>query len=56
MFETLADITKSATGVEIIISFEQDELDNETEGSWRVTQERILSDDELTHDKNHGLN
>jgi len=50
------DNTKSATGIEIIISFEQDESDSEIAGNWRVTQERILSDDELTHDKNRGLN
>ena len=61
MFKTIehietADNTKSATGVEIIISFEQDESTDETKGRWRVTQERILSDDELTHDKNRGLN
>lgn len=57
MFKTIehietVDNTKSTTGIEIIISFEQDELNNETEGRWRVTQERILSDDEL----NRGLN
>ena len=61
MFKTIehvetVDNTKSTTGIEIIISFEQDELNNETEGRWRVTQERILSDDELAHDKNRGLN
>lgn len=61
MFKTIehietVDNTKSTTGIEIIISFEQDELNNETEGRWRVTQEKFLSDDELTHDKNHGLN
>ena len=46
------DNKKSATGIKIIISFERDE----TEGSWRVSQEKILSDDELTHDKNRSLN
>lgn len=43
-------------GIENIISFEQDETNGETEGNWQITQERILSDDELTHDKNRGLN
>lgn len=61
MFKTIehietVDNTKSAAGIEIIISFEQDASNDETDGSWRVTQERILSDDELTHDNNRGLN
>lgn len=59
MFKTIehiktVDNTKSATGIKIIISFEQNEAD--AEGKWRVTQERFLSEDELTHDKNRGLN
>ena len=59
MFKTIehietVDNTKSATGIEIIISLEKDESD-ETGDHWRVTQERILSSDELAHDKNHGL-
>jgi len=50
------DNTKSATDIKIIISFEQDEPNNETAGCWRITQEKILSGEELTHDKNRDLN
>ena len=56
MFKTIEHIEtvenkKSATGVEIITNFEQDNSEDKSKGCWRVTQERILSDDELTHDK-----
>lgn len=39
------------TGVEIVITRKSDENGDH----WRVTQERILPDDELEHDKNYGL-
>ena len=49
MFKTIEHIeiienTKSATGIEIIISFETENFRYQ----WRVTQERILSDDEVS--------
>lgn len=66
MFKTIEHIetidnTKSATGIKIIITLESDhesdhESDDNANKQWRVTQERILSDDELEHDKKHGLN
>lgn len=53
MFKTIehiesTDNKKSATAVEMVIIFEQDEVDGEIKGVWRVTQEKILSDKELT--------
>ena len=44
--------TKSATGIEFIITLESDENFGQ---QWRVTQERILPEGELEHDKNYGL-
>ena len=49
MFKTIENIetienTKSATGIEIIISLETENFGHQ----WRVTQERILSDDEVS--------
>lgn len=54
MFKTIehietTDNIKRATGIEVIIKLEED-------NQWRVSQERILSNDELANDKNHGLN
>ena len=37
--------------VKIRITLLANESRGETSGSWRVTQERIFSDDELSHDK-----
>lgn len=54
MFKTIehietTDNIKRATGIEVIIKLEEG-------NQWRVSQERILSNDELANDKNHGLN
>ena len=48
MFKTIehietTDNTKSATGIEITISLETENFGHQ----WRVTQERLLSDDEV---------
>lgn len=53
MFKTV-DNTKGATGIEIIITLEEDKKD-ESGSKWQATQEHLLSEDELEHDKSHGL-
>lgn len=53
MFKTIetveaTDGTCNIMGIEVI-------LENEKDGKWRISQERILTDDELEHDKQSGL-
>jgi len=53
MFKTVEIIETTgnninSSGIEVII-------EKEADGIWRVTQERILSDEELAHDRTRGL-
>ena len=50
MIETVeaTDNTRNVMGIEVI-------LEKKSDGKWCITQERVLSDDELQHDKRKGL-
>jgi ketosteroid isomerase-like protein len=53
MFKTIetveaTDGTRNVMGIEVILEQEED-------GKWRISQERVLAEDELAHDKQSGL-
>jgi hypothetical protein len=50
MFQTIeaTDNTCNVMGIEVI-------LEKEKDGKWRITQERVLAEDEPEHDKRNGL-
>jgi hypothetical protein len=53
MFKTIetveaTDNTRNVMGIEVI-------LEKEKDGKWRIAQERVSAEDELEHDKRHGL-